>query len=167
MDLVVCLSSHGAMLDWGDGPRLCAIGPAGIAAKTAEGDGVTPRGIFPLRQIFYRADRVAKPDAILPIRITAKDDGWCDAPADPNYNRLVKLPYPASAENMWRDDSLYDLVAVVGFNDDPVVPGKGSAIFLHFAKPDYSPTAGCVALSETDLRAALVQLRPGDRIKIV
>src|ERR1700722_8942881 len=152
MDLVVSLSPEGALLDWGDGPRRCAIGPAGIAAKAAEGDGVTPSGVFPLRQIFYRADRIAKPQSILPIRITEKNDGWCDAPADPNYNRLVKLPYPASAEHMWRDDHLYDLVVVVGFNDDPVLPGKGSAIFLHLAKPDYSPTAGCVALSEADLR---------------
>ena len=166
MDLLVSMSSRGAVLDWGDGPRRCAIGPAGIAAKSAEGDGVTPRGVFPLRRIFYRADRIAKPDSILPIRVTRPDDGWCDAPADPHYNQLVKLPYPASAEHMWRDDSLYDLVAVVGFNDDPVVPGKGSAIFLHLARPDYSPTAGCVALTEADLRAALEQLKPGDRIRI-
>ena len=166
MDLLVSVTPEGAMLDWGDGPRRCAIGPAGIAAKSAEGDGVTPRGVFPLRQIFYRADRIAKPDSFLPVRAMEPDDGWCDAPADANYNRLVKLLYPASAENMWRDDHLYDLVAVVGFNDDPVVAGKGSAIFLHLAKPDYLPTAGCVALSEADLRAALAQLRPGDKIRI-
>jgi len=166
MDLVVSPSPEGAVLDWGDGPRRCAIGPAGIAAKSAEGDGITPLGIFPLREIFYRADRIQKPKSILPVRATGRDDGWCDAPGDPNYNRPVKLPYPASAENMWRDDHLYDLVAVVGFNDDPVLPGKGSAIFLHLARPDYLPTAGCVALTEADLRAALAQLRPGDKICI-
>jgi L,D-peptidoglycan transpeptidase YkuD (ErfK/YbiS/YcfS/YnhG family) len=166
MDLLVSTSSDGTVLDWGDGPRRCAIGPAGIAAKSAEGDGVTPQGTFPLRRIFYRADRIQEPKSILPVRATGPADGWCDASADPNYNRLVKLPYPASAENMWRDDHLYDLVAVVGFNDDPVVPGRGSAIFLHLAKPDYRPTAGCVALAEADLRAALEQLRPGDKIRI-
>jgi L,D-peptidoglycan transpeptidase YkuD (ErfK/YbiS/YcfS/YnhG family) len=166
MDLVVFSSPKGAVLDWGDGPRRCAIGPAGIAAKSAEGDGITPLGVFPLREIFYRADRIQKPKSVLPVRATGPDDGWCDAPADPHYNRLVKLPYPASAENMWRDDHLYDLVAVVGFNDDPVLPGKGSAIFLHLARPDYLPTAGCVALTEADLRAALEQLRPGDKICI-
>jgi L,D-peptidoglycan transpeptidase YkuD (ErfK/YbiS/YcfS/YnhG family) len=166
MDLLVYVSSEGAMLDWGNGPRRCAIGPAGIAVKSREGDGITPRGDFPLRQIFYRADRIPNPKSTLPVRATEPRDGWCDAPADPRYNQLVKLPYPASAENMWRNDSLYDLVAVVGFNDDPVVPGKGSAIFLHLAKPDYLPTAGCVALSEADLRAALAQLGPGDKIRI-
>jgi L,D-peptidoglycan transpeptidase YkuD (ErfK/YbiS/YcfS/YnhG family) len=166
MDLLVSNTQEGVMLDWGDGPRRCAIGSAGIAVKSAEGDGVTPRGSFPLREIFYRTDRISRPDSLLPIRATGQDDGWCDAAADPNYNRLVKLPYPASAENMWRGDHLYDLVAVVGFNDDPVVPGKGSAIFLHLATPDYLPTAGCVALTEADLRAALAQLRPGDQIRI-
>jgi L,D-peptidoglycan transpeptidase YkuD (ErfK/YbiS/YcfS/YnhG family) len=166
MDLVVSTSAKGAVLDWGDGPRRCAIGPAGIAAKKAEGDGITPLGAFPLREIFYRADRTLKPKSILPVRAIRPNDGWCDAPDDPNYNRQVALPYPAGAEHLWRDDHLYDLVAVVGFNDDPVVPGKGSAIFLHLAKADYLPTAGCVALKEEDLRAALEQLRPGDKLII-
>ena len=166
MDLVVSYSPEGAVLDWGAGPRRCAIGPAGIARKAAEGDGITPLGVFPLRQIFYRPDRIAKPRVALPLRAIEQQDGWCDAPDDPNYNRLVKLPYPASAENMWRDDHLYDLVAVVGFNDDPVVAGKGSAIFLHLAKPDYLPTAGCVALTKADLLAALEQFQPGDKVRI-
>ena len=154
------------MLDWGAGPRRCAIGPAGIGSKRKEGDGITPSGIFPLREVFYRADRIAMPVTILPLWKTEPDDGWCDAPEDQNYNRLVKLPYAASAETLWRADSLYDIVVVIGFNDDPVYAGKGSAIFLHLAKPDFSPTAGCVALTEADLRAALEQLQPGDKIKI-
>ncbi len=149
------------------GKRRAAIGPGGIAIKGGEGDGITPRGIYPIREIFYRADRIAKPNTRLPLRAIQKDDGWCDAPADPNYNRLVKLPYPASAEQMWRDDHLYDLVAVLGYNDDPVVPGKGSAIFLHLAKPDYAHTHGCVALNMDDALAALTQLRPGDHVQIV
>lgn len=166
MDLIVSYSPEGAVLDFGAGPRRCAIGPAGIARKSGEGDGITPLGVFPLRQVFYRGDRIAKPDCVLPARAIARDDGWCDAPADKNYNRLVKLPYPASAENLWRLDHLYDLVAVIGFNDEPIVAGKGSAIFLHLAKPDYLPTQGCVALAQADLRAALAQLRAGDKIRI-
>jgi L,D-peptidoglycan transpeptidase YkuD (ErfK/YbiS/YcfS/YnhG family) len=166
MDLVVSYSPEGPVLDFGQGPRRCAIGPAGIARKEIEGDGITPLGIFPLREIFYRADRVARPDCMLPARAIAEQDGWCDAPADPQYNRPVRLPYSASAEHMWREDHLYDLVVVIGFNDDPVVAGKGSAIFLHLAHGDYAPTAGCVALAEADLRAALAQLRSGDRIRI-
>jgi L,D-peptidoglycan transpeptidase YkuD (ErfK/YbiS/YcfS/YnhG family) len=167
MNLIVTSDADGAWLDWGEGKRRAAIGPGGIAVKRGEGDGITPRGAYPIREIFYRADRIAKPDTILPLRAIEKDDGWCDAPADPNYNRLVKLPYPASAENMWRDDHLYDLVAVLGYNDDPVVPGKGSAIFLHLAKPDYAHTHGCVALNYGDVLAALQQLRPGDLVQIV
>ena len=166
MDLIVSHSPEGAVLDWGAGPRRCAIGPAGIARKLSEGDGVTPLGVFPLREVFYRADRIERPDCVLPVRATEKADGWCDAPEDSNYNRLVKLPYPASAENFWREDHLYDLVVVVGFNDDPVMAGKGSAIFLHLAKADYLPTAGCVALTEADFRAALAQLQVGDKIRI-
>jgi L,D-peptidoglycan transpeptidase YkuD (ErfK/YbiS/YcfS/YnhG family) len=166
MDLRVTLGKDGPVLDWGAGPRRCAIGPGGIGPKTGEGDGVTPQGSFAIREIFYRPDRMAKPHVQLPLRATLPDDGWCDAPDDPNYNRLVKLPYRASAEQMWREDALYDLVAVIGFNDDPVVAGKGSAIFLHLAKQDYAPTAGCVALARGDLLAALEQLRPGDKIII-
>ena len=166
MDLVVSDSPEGPTLDWGAGPRRCAIGPAGIAPKTREGDGITPSGAFALREVFYRADRIPMIFTTLPLWKIEPDDGWCDAPEDQNYNRLVKLPYAASAERLWREDSVYDIVAVIGFNDDPVYAGKGSAIFLHLAKPDYAPTAGCVALSEADLRAALQQLQPGDKIKI-
>lgn len=166
MNLIVTSDKDGAWLDWGGGLRRCAIGPGGIAIKGGEGDGITPRGIWPVREIFYRADRIAKPDTAFPVRAIQKDDGWCDAPGDPNYNRLVKLPYPASAENMWREDHLYDLVLVLGYNDDPVVAGKGSAIFLHLAREGYSHTHGCVALDYPDALAALEQLRPGDAIQI-
>lgn len=167
MDLTVSSTPAGSVLDWGAGARRCAIGPAGIADKQREGDGVTPRGTFPIREIFYRADRVKNIQTTLPLWKIERDDGWCDAPDDPMYNRLVKLPYPASAETMWREDRLYDIVAVIGFNDDPVYSGKGSAIFLHYAKPDYSPTAGCIALAREDLLEALEQLRPGDKIRII
>ena len=178
MDLIVSSTAAGPMLDWGAGARRCAIGPAGIADKSREGDGVTPRGVFPLREVFYRADRVKNIRTLLPLWKIECDDGWCDAPDDSQYNRLVKLPYAASAEHLWRDDHLYDIVVVIGFNDDPVYPGRGSAIFLHIAgsvgesrsdqkkEPDYAATAGCVALAAGDLIAALEQLQPGDKIKI-
>ena len=166
MNLIVTVGPGGASLDWGAGARRAAIGPGGIAIKGGEGDGITPRGAFPVREIFYRPDRISPPRTALPLRKIEPDDGWCDAPDDPNYNRLVKLPYRASTENMWREDHLYDLVAVLGYNDDPVVPGKGSAIFLHLAKPGYLPTQGCVALAYDDLLAALEQLRPCDQVII-
>jgi L,D-peptidoglycan transpeptidase YkuD (ErfK/YbiS/YcfS/YnhG family) len=166
MDLHLRMQGERAMLDWGADARQAAVGPGGIGLKGGEGDGITPRGRFPVREILYRADRIARPKVKLPLRAIAENDGWCDAPTDPNYNRLVTLPYPASAEQMWRDDHLYDLVAVLGYNDDPVVPGKGSAIFLHLARPDYSHTHGCVALGLADALAALEQLEPGDEIVI-
>jgi L,D-peptidoglycan transpeptidase YkuD (ErfK/YbiS/YcfS/YnhG family) len=166
MNLIVTAGHSGAWLNWGAGARRAAIGPGGIAVKGGEGDGITPRGIFPVREIFYRADRIPAPRTRLPLRAIQDDDGWCDAPDDPNYNRLVKLPYPASAETMWREDHLYDLVAVLGYNDRPVVPGRGSAIFLHLAKPDYAATQGCVAMAMDDLLAAIEQLKPGDQIAI-
>jgi L,D-peptidoglycan transpeptidase YkuD (ErfK/YbiS/YcfS/YnhG family) len=178
MDLHVSMRGGHAVLDWGAGARRCAIGPGGIAVKGGEGDGITPIGRWPVREIFYRADRIARPEVKLPLRAIRPDDGWCDAPDDANYNRMVTLPYPASAETLWRDDALYDLVAVLGFNDDPVVPGKGSAIFLHVARsagesrsgtskePDYSVTHGCVALAFADALAALEQLEPGDAVVI-
>ena len=178
MDLHVTADKDGAVVDWGQGPRRAAIGAPGIAVKGVEGDGITPLGAFPVREIFYRADRIARPDTKLKLRVLEKDDGWCDAPDDANYNRLVKLPYPASTEQMWREDHLYDLVVVLGYNDDPVVPGKGSAIFLHLARsvgesrsdnkksPDYSHTQGCVALAYDDAVAAVAQLRPGDKVVI-
>jgi L,D-peptidoglycan transpeptidase YkuD (ErfK/YbiS/YcfS/YnhG family) len=166
MNLIVTADDDGAWLDWGAGKKRAAIGPAGIATKGGEGDNITPRGSFPVREVFYRADRVARPVTSLPLRAIEEDDGWCDAPGDPNYNRPVKLPYSASAEQMWREDHLYDLLVVLGYNDDPVVPGKGSAIFLHLAKPEYLPTQGCVALAYPDLLKAIEQLQPGDQVVV-
>lgn len=134
--------------------------------KQREGDGITPIGHFPIRKILYRPDRLARPESGLPVEQIAPDDGWCDAPGDPNYNRPVKLPYPNSAESMWRDDRLYDVVALLGFNDDPVIDAAGSAIFLHCAREDYGPTEGCVALKLSDLLNALSDLEPGAEIEI-
>jgi len=109
---------------------------------------------------------VARPQTNLPVSVIERDDGWCDAPGDPRYNRPVKLPYPASAETMWRSDHLYDVVALLGFNDDPVVDGAGSAIFLHLAREDYGPTEGCVALALADMGAVLATLEAGATIEI-
>lgn len=146
----------------------CALGPAGVvdAAVKREGDGASPAGAWPLRRVLYRRDRRAPPATALPASPMDPADGWCDAPADPAYNRQVRRPYPASAEPLWRDDPAYDLIVVLGHNDDPVVAGAGSAIFLHIARPDFAPTAGCVALAAADLEALLALARPGDVLVI-
>lgn len=138
----------------------CAIGPAGLAARKREGDGATPVGLLPLRRVLYRPDKTRRPNTPLPVAEITPRDGWCDAVGDPNYNRPVPLPYPASAEALWRDDDLYDVVVVLGYNDDPPVQGLGSCIFMHLARPDYGPTAGCIALSATDLYRLLEAVPP-------
>ena len=164
--IVTPFGANEARLDWGNGARRAAIGRGGIGVKRGEGDGVTPVGTYPLRRLFYRADRLAEPKSGLTVTALAPDDGWCDAPVDPAYNTLIKRPYPVSSEALWRDDHIYDLIAVIGFNDDPVVRGKGSAIFLHIARPNYSHTAGCVAMAESDLLELLALLGPRDTISI-
>ncbi len=146
----------------------CALGRAGVIAARdkREGDGASPIGVWPIRRVLYRPDRRPAPKSSLATSAIAPDDGWCDAPGDPAYNRPVKRPYPASCEAMWRADGLYDVVAILGHNDAPPVAGLGSAIFLHLAKPDYGPTEGCVALSLVDLEALLALAAPGDAVAI-
>jgi len=103
----------------------------------------------------------------LPATPIAPNDGWCDAAGDPLYNQPVPLPYPASAEHLWREDGVYDLIVILGHNDDPPVSGMGSAIFLHLARPGFTGTEGCIALTRPDLEALLALASPGDSLAIV
>jgi L,D-peptidoglycan transpeptidase YkuD (ErfK/YbiS/YcfS/YnhG family) len=153
---------------WAGHEVRAALGKGGLVPADAkrEGDGATPIGAWPIRRVLYRPDRGPIPKTGLPFQAIAPEDGWCDAPLDKAYNRPVALPYPASAEQLWRDDGVYDLVVILGHNDDPVVPGAGSAIFLHLARPDFSPTEGCVALAREDLEALLAEAQPGDILEI-
>lgn len=147
----------------------CALGKAGViaAAEKREGDNKSPLGVWTMREVWYRPDVYPEgPNTALPVRATRPEDGWCDAPGDPNYNRPVTLPYPASAERMWRDDAVYDLVVVLGHNDTPPVPGMGSAIFMHLAREGYLGTEGCVALARADIEAVLAAAQPGDAVEI-
>lgn len=162
-------ATQGAQQGWleADGLRLkCALGRSGPVPDKREGDGGTPIGDWPLRRLHYRTDRGSAPPTALPSRAIGRLDGWCDDPGDPAYNRLVQLPYPARHEKMWREDRVYDLVVELGYNDNPVVPGKGSAVFLHIARPDYAPTEGCVALAAPDLRRLLARCGPGTFLRI-
>lgn len=168
MDIVVTANrpTGWPMIRWDGGDARCALGRAGLVGDKREGDGGTPIGTFALRYVLFRPDRLTPPRSGLPVRAIEPADGWCDDPADPAYNRPVRLPYPASHERMWRDDRLYDLLVVVGHNDAPVVPGLGSAIFVHVADANYPPTAGCVALALADLQALVAACRPDDRLVI-
>lgn len=144
----------------------CALGKGGVRADKSEGDGATPVGRFALRQLFYRPDKLSAPACRLMKSAIRPQDGWCDDPEHPDYNRLVSLPHPARCETMWRQDECYDLVVPLGYNDDPPVAGRGSAIFLHVARADYTPTEGCVALAKSDLLTLLAALPAGIEIAI-
>ena len=142
----------------------CALGAAGIVRTKREGDGGSPRGSLRLLGGAFRLDRLGRrPVSALPLRPTRPSDGWCDDPRDPRYNRPIRLPAPGiSAERMWRDDGLFDL----GHNRGPIRPGRGSAIFLHVARPGFKPTEGCVALRLPDLLRLLRRLGPRTRLLI-
>ncbi|MEM6901160.1 MAG: L,D-transpeptidase family protein [Pseudomonadota bacterium] len=131
----------------------CTSGKGGRrpAGEKTEGDGASPIGSWALKRVFFRPDRIARPETALPVSPLSQDDGWCDDPEDPAYNRPVKLPFAASHEKMWRDDNAYDLVVELAHNDDPPVPGRGSAIFLHVMHDDRRATEGCIALERDDL----------------
>lgn len=153
-------------LQWANRSYRCALGRGGVRIDKREGDGATPAGRFSLRRVLYRADRLPAPATALPVAPLAPTDGWCDDPADPLYNRPVQLPYTARHERLWRADGLYDIIVVVGHNDAPVVPGLGSAIFMHLASADYRPTHGCVALALPDLWGILAEVSEGDGLSV-
>jgi len=151
----------------------CTIGRSGACSAEAkrEGDGCTPKGSWPIRAALFRPGRsVPPPGFALPWRWTHAADGWSDDPADPAYNRPVRLPHPFSAETLQREDMLYDVVLVLGHNDAPPVPGAGSAIFFHLwneAKPAAErSTEGCVAIARADMDALLPMLGPGMVLEI-
>lgn len=153
-------------LRWRRRDYRCAVGRGGVRTAKVEGDGATPAGRHPLRRVLYRPDRLAAPATLLPTIPLAPDDGWCDDPAHGDYNTMVGLPHPGRCEALWRGDAVYDVIVVLGYNDGPVVAGRGSAIFLHVARPGYAPTEGCVALALPDLLAVLRDARPGDALRV-
>jgi len=146
-----------------DGSHLydCALGRNGVRAAKREGDGSTPAGRFLLRHVMYRPDRLlAPPKTALPVRPIRQTDGWCTSPEDDTYNQAISLPHAAGAESLWREDTLYDVLVVVGHNEPPAAPGAGSAIFLHVAAPDFGATAGCIAMKQSDLMELLGAVKP-------
>ena len=132
-----------------------SLGAAGIRREKQEGDHATPAGLLVLRRVLYRADRGAAPVCAVPREALGPDDGWCDDPRHADYNKMVELPHPGRHERLWRDDPLYDIICVLGWNDEPVVRDRGSAIFLHIAHRDGRPTEGCIATDRASLLAVL------------
>jgi L,D-peptidoglycan transpeptidase YkuD (ErfK/YbiS/YcfS/YnhG family) len=143
-----------------------AIGRTGIKANKREGDGATPRGAFRLKRLWWRADRHPRPATLLPVRRIQPDDGWCEDPSDRHYNRPVKLPPRSPADRLARKDPLYDFIIEIDHNTRPRVAGRGSAVFIHIARPGFAPTAGCVALTMPSLRRLLARVGPRTKIMV-
>jgi L,D-peptidoglycan transpeptidase YkuD (ErfK/YbiS/YcfS/YnhG family) len=143
-----------------------ALGRTSINANKREGDGATPRGRFRLVRLWWRADRHPRPATLLPVRAIKADDAWCEDPDDRRYNRPVKLAPGSTADRLQRVDNLYDFIIEIDHNRRPRIKGRGSAVFIHAARPGYMPTAGCVALELVALRRLLARLGPRTRIEV-
>lgn len=146
----------------------CAIGRGGVlaAAQKREGDGTSPQGVWRLKRVLYRPDRLPRPDTALPVVPLKPSDGWCDDADHPLYNRPVTLPFAGSHEKLWREDHVYDLIVELDHNDHPIIPGLGSAVFFHLAHEDYRPTEGCVAVALEHMRAVLAAMSTESMLEI-
>jgi L,D-peptidoglycan transpeptidase YkuD (ErfK/YbiS/YcfS/YnhG family) len=143
---------------------VCAIGATSISHHKREGDKATPVGHFRLIEGFFKPGVGGRPATLLPIHPIRRTLGWCEDPAAPAYNRPINLPSRVGHETMWRDDGVYDFVIVLDYNLRPRRRFLGSAIFLHCARPGFSPTGGCVALNAADLRKLLPRLARGAKL---
>ena len=150
------------------GPRRVpvALGRGGIKADKREGDGGTPRGRFRALRVWWRADRALRPHTLLPVRRIGSGDAWCEDPVDRRYNRPFERSANEPGDRLWRSDGLYDLLVEIDHNTRPRVAGRGSAVFIHVARPGMTPTAGCVALKVDDLRRLVARIGPKTRIVV-
>jgi L,D-peptidoglycan transpeptidase YkuD (ErfK/YbiS/YcfS/YnhG family) len=143
-----------------------ALGRGGIKANKREGDGATPRGTFRLKRLWWRAGRHPRPATLLPVQRIMPDDGWCEDPIDRHYNQRIKVPPKSKADRLAREDNLYDFIVELDHNTKPRVAARGSAVFIHVARPGFAPTAGCIALDINSLRRLLAHLGPRTRIVV-
>jgi L,D-peptidoglycan transpeptidase YkuD (ErfK/YbiS/YcfS/YnhG family) len=143
-----------------------ALGRGGIRANKREGDGGTPKGIFRPRQVWWRADRHPRPRSFLPVRAISPEDAWCEDPSSRHYNQPVRLDREHGGDRLKRDDALYDFIVEIDHNTSPRIAGRGSAVFLHLARPDFSPTAGCVSMTKPAMLQLLRRLGPETKIVI-
>jgi L,D-peptidoglycan transpeptidase YkuD (ErfK/YbiS/YcfS/YnhG family) len=143
-----------------------ALGRTGVKADKREGDGGTPRGTFRLRRLWWRADRMTRPMTHLPVRPIRSADGWCEDPRDRHYNQPIRLKSDYPGDRLKRADHLYDLIIELDHNTRPRIAGRGSAVFVHLARPGFAPTAGCVALQADTLRRLMARIGPRTRIVV-
>ena len=145
----------------------CAIGKRGISIKKKEGDFITPKGTFKIKEIFYRKDRVQNLITRLKKTVIRKNMGWCDDPKSKKYNKLIYFPFKHSAEKLYRRENIYDIILVLNFNMNPVKKNKGSAIFIHIAKKNFQPTQGCIALDKSELIKMVKSIKINTIVKII
>jgi L,D-peptidoglycan transpeptidase YkuD (ErfK/YbiS/YcfS/YnhG family) len=145
----------------------CSLGKNGVGEKKYEGDNVTPTGIYKLVTVFFRKDRIAKIKSKIVFNEIKKNMGWCDDPKSRKYNRLIKLPSRFSHEKLFRKDHLYDLIIVINYNMNPIIKNKGSAIFIHLATKNYSPTSGCIGLKKKNMIELIKKIKKDELIKIL
>jgi L,D-peptidoglycan transpeptidase YkuD (ErfK/YbiS/YcfS/YnhG family) len=144
----------------------CALGKAGVKKKIIEGDNITPKGIFKIIKIYYRPDKFKEIKTLIKKIKIRKNMGWCDDSKSRFYNQQIKLPTKYGHEKLYRNDNLYDLIAVLNYNINPIIKNKGSAIFLHIAKNSYQKTKGCIALKKKHLIKILSKIKKNTKIKI-
>jgi L,D-peptidoglycan transpeptidase YkuD (ErfK/YbiS/YcfS/YnhG family) len=144
----------------------CALGSAGVKKKTKEGDNITPKGIFKVIKIYYRPDKIKKITTLIKTIKIKKNMGWCDDPRSRFYNKQIKLPSKLGHEKLYRSDNLYNLIAVLNYNTKPIIKNKGSAIFIHIAKKNFSKTKGCIAVKKEDLIYLLSKIKRNSQVKI-
>ena len=143
----------------------CSVGKNGLKSQKKEGDNYTPKGNFKIEKVYYRSDRVKKPETKLKIKIIKKNMGWCNDPYSRNYNKEISLNKKNKGEKLFRSDGVYDILIVIEYNTKKIIPLKGSAIFIHLTK-NYSTTQGCIALNKNDLLILLKIIKPGTKVKI-
>jgi L,D-peptidoglycan transpeptidase YkuD (ErfK/YbiS/YcfS/YnhG family) len=153
-------------LNYKDFKFRCALGKNGIRKKIKEGDDITPKGIYKIKTVYFRQDRIKKISTSINSKKIKKNMGWCDDPKSDNYNQLINLPNKYNSEKLYRNDNIYDLIVVLDYNMNPTIKNKGSAIFIHIAKKNYTPTKGCIALSKIDLLKILNKINKKTKVKI-
>ena len=145
----------------------CSLGKNGVTKNKIEGDKCTPSGTYRLKQVFYRADRIKKFSTNIKKIKIKKNMGWCDDSSSKRYNQLIRVPTKFSHEKLYRKDGIYDIIVVLNYNMNPVIKKKGSAIFMHIAKKNYSKTLGCIVLKKNDLLEILNKVKKNNKIKII
>jgi L,D-peptidoglycan transpeptidase YkuD (ErfK/YbiS/YcfS/YnhG family) len=144
----------------------CSLGKNGVTKNKVEGDKCTPSGIYKLKQVFYRADRIKKITTNLKKIKIKKNMGWCDDVSSNYYNKQIKISKKIGHEKLHRKDNLYDIIVVLNYNLNPIIKGKGSAIFLHVAKKNYNKTQGCIALKKNELLSLISKIKKNTQIRI-